>query len=56
MGYTTNMGNPLGKQRQEDNIKMELRKIGCVGVDCNELAERVQWWVVVNTVLNPKVP
>jgi len=32
---------PLGRltRRWEDNIKMDLQEVGCVGMDCIELAQ-----------------
>jgi hypothetical protein len=69
MGETRNayrilMGKPEGKRplgrprhRWVDNIKMDLREIGCDGVDWIELAQdRDQWRVLVNTVMNFRVP
>jgi hypothetical protein len=50
---------PLGrpKRRQEDNIRMDLREIGCEGVACIRMAQgRFQWLAVVNTVMNLCVP
>jgi len=45
---------PLGRPRRiwEDNIKMDLRKVGAGG-DWMELArDRDRWWSLVNTVMN----
>jgi hypothetical protein len=51
---------PLGKHRRKwvDNIKMDLRReIGWGGMDRIDLAQdRNQWRVLVNTVLNPRIP
>jgi hypothetical protein len=50
---------PLGRPRRRwvDNIKMDLREIGRDGVDCIDMAQdRVQWRVLVNTVMNFRVP
>jgi hypothetical protein len=50
---------PLGRpsRRWVDNIKMDLREIGWVGVDSIDVAQyRDQWRVLVNTVLNLRVP
>jgi hypothetical protein len=49
---------PLGRPRSrwEDNIKMDLRVIGRVGVDWIEPAQdREQWRALVNTVMNLRV-
>jgi hypothetical protein len=36
-----------------DNIKIDLREIGCGGVDWIDLAQdRDQWRALVNTVMN----
>jgi hypothetical protein len=50
---------PLGrpKRRWVDNIKMDLREIELGGVDWIDLAQgREQWRVLVNTVMNLRVP
>jgi hypothetical protein len=40
-----------------DNIKMDLRDIGWGGMDRIDLAHgRDQWWALVNTVMNLRVP
>jgi hypothetical protein len=39
--------------RQEDNIKMYLREMGCEWVDRTQLAQdRLKWWAVVNKMKN----
>jgi hypothetical protein len=44
-------------RRWVDNIKMELREIGWVGMHWVELAQDGdQWRAVVNTVMNLRVP
>jgi hypothetical protein len=58
------MGKPEGKRplgrprrRWEDNIKMDLRKIGWDGMDWIELAkDSDQWRALVTTVTNLQVP
>jgi hypothetical protein len=50
---------PLGRPRRrwEDNIKIDLREIGCGGMDWIDLAQdRDQWRVLVNTVMKFWVP
>jgi hypothetical protein len=54
--YRILVGKPEGKspagrpRRREDNIKMDLRKIGCSGVEWIDLAQdRDQWRALVNT-------
>jgi hypothetical protein len=62
--YRMLMGNPegkrpLGRPRSGwvDNIKMDLKEIGCNGKDWINLAQdRDQWRALVNTVINRKVP
>ena len=51
-------GKPLGKprRRREDNIKMDLRGVGCWGMDWIDVAQdRYRWRAVVNTVMNLRV-
>jgi hypothetical protein len=50
---------PLGRPRRrwEDNIKLDLRKIGIDGANWIQLAQdRVHWWASVNTIMNLRVP
>jgi hypothetical protein len=50
---------PLGRPRRrwEDNIKMDLQEVRCRGMDWIELAQdRDRWLVVVNVVMNLRVP
>jgi hypothetical protein len=50
---------PAGKPRHrwENNIKMDLREMRCGVMDWINLAQsRVQWRVLVNTVMNLRVP
>jgi hypothetical protein len=50
---------PLGRPRRrwEDNMKMVLREIGFRDVDWIHWAQdRDRWWVLVNTVMNLRVP
>jgi len=50
---------PLGRPglRWEDNIKMELREVGCGCVDWMELAQdRDRWSELVSAVMNLRVP
>jgi hypothetical protein len=49
---------PMGRPRRrcEDNIRMELQKVGCGGMDWIDLAEnRDMWWAVVNVVMRIRV-
>jgi hypothetical protein len=62
--YRVLVGKPEGKiplgrlrRRWEDNIKMDLQEVGCVGMDWIELAQdRDRWQVPVNAVMNLRVP
>ena len=50
---------PLGRPRRrwEDNIKMDLREVGCGGEDWMELAQdRDRWRALVNMVMKFQVP
>jgi hypothetical protein len=58
------VGKPEGKKllgrprlKWEDNMKLELQKVGCGGMDWFELAqERYTWRALVNAVMNFRVP
>jgi hypothetical protein len=58
--YWLLVGKPEGKRprrRWVDNIKMDLREIGCDGMDWIDLAQdRDQWSSLLNTVMNLRVP
>ena len=46
---------PLGRPRRrwEDNIKMDLREVGCGAMDWIELAQcRGRWRTLVNAIMN----
>jgi hypothetical protein len=50
---------PLGRPRRrwEDNIRMDLREVGCGCVDWMELAQdRDRWRALVSAVMNLRVP
>jgi hypothetical protein len=58
--YTILFGKPEDKAStgrfkcaREDNIKMDNKELGCVGVEWNYLAQdRAQRWPLVNTVIS----
>ena len=58
------MGKPEGKRplgrprhRRKDNIKMDLREVGCDPGEWVDLAEeREQWRAYVRAVMNLRVP
>jgi hypothetical protein len=50
---------PLGRpmRRWEDNIRIDLREVGCGCVDWMELAQyRDRWLALVSAVINLRVP
>jgi len=53
-------GKPEEKRsrpRWEDNVTMDLRDVGCGGMDWIELAQdRDRWRALVNAVMNLRVP
>jgi len=57
-------GKPEGKRplerprsRWEDNIKMDVQEVGCVGMDWIDLSQdRDSWRALVNAVMNLRVP
>jgi len=62
--YNAFVGKPGGKRlfvrprhKWDENIRMNLRKIGWEGVGWIQLAQdRVQWRAVVKTVMNVRAP
>ena len=62
--YRVLVGKPEGKKplcrpslRWEDNIKLDLQKVGCGGMDWIDLAEDGdRWWALVNAVMKLRVP
>jgi hypothetical protein len=54
-----NPKRPLGRPRHrwEDNIKMDLKEVGCGGMDWIELAyNRDRWQALGSVVMNLQVP
>jgi hypothetical protein len=52
-------GRPLGRPRRrwDDDIKMDIRKVGSEGMDWIDLAQvRDRWLAIVNAVMNHRVP
>jgi hypothetical protein len=50
---------PLGRPRRrwEDIIKMDMREVGCGGMDwINVAQDRDRWGALVNAVMNLRVP
>ena len=62
--YRVLLWKPEGKRqhgrircRCEDNIKMDLQEVGCVGIDWIDLAQdRDRWCVLINFVMTLRVP
>jgi len=62
--YSFLVGKPDGKRplrrprhRWEDNIKMDIREVGCGGMEWIDLAQdRDRWRALVNAVMNLRVP
>jgi hypothetical protein len=62
--YKVLVGKPEGKRpmgrprcKWEDNIKMDLHEVGCVGIDWIGLAQdRNRWRALVNAGMNLRVP
>jgi hypothetical protein len=62
--YRALVGKPEGsrllerpRHRWEDNIKMDLQEAGWGGTDWINLAQdRDRWWVLVNIIMNLRVP
>jgi hypothetical protein len=62
--YRVLLGKPEGKNqmgrprcKQGDNIKADFQEVGYGGMDWIELAQdRGSWWVIVNAVMNFRVP
>jgi len=62
--YRVLVGKPEGRgplerprRRWEDNIKMDLKEVGCGDQDWTDLAEDMdRWRALVNAVMNRRVP
>jgi hypothetical protein len=45
------------RRRWEDNIKMDIKEVGLVGIDWIDVTQdRDSWWALVNAVMNFRVP
>jgi hypothetical protein len=45
------------RRRWEVNIKMNLKEVGCGGMEWIDLAQdRDRWRALVNAIMNPRVP
>jgi hypothetical protein len=61
--YRILVGKPEGKRqlgrhrpRWDDNIKMDLKEVGCESMDWFELAhDRERWRALVNAIMNLRV-
>jgi hypothetical protein len=57
LGFWWERQKERSRRRWENNIKMDIREIGWGGMDSSDLAQdRDQWRVLVNTVMNLRVP
>ena len=62
--YMVLVGKPEGKRslgrpsrRWDNNIKLDLQKVGCEGMDWIDVAQdRDSWRTLVNAVMNLRVP
>ena len=61
--YSVLVGKPEGKRPPArptlrwDNVKMDVKEMGCVGMDRIDVAQdRVRWRALVNAVMNLRVP
>ena len=62
--YRVLIGKPEGKKllgrprrRWEDNIKMDLKEVGCEVIDWIDLPQaKDRWWTLVNVVISLRVP
>jgi len=47
----------ITQKNQDDNIKMDLKEMGWVGMDWIHLTQNSgKWWALVNIVMNLQVP